>query len=90
MNPERKTKSRGLTIEPPDLDLDSDLDLNLEPVDIWIPFSLVRDPKTPALCKIVYGVLLSFCGAKKKICSPSLIEIAGRSGISLPNVPRTL
>ncbi len=71
-----------------DLELEHELrKLSLD-LEICIPLNLVKDSKVPALAKIIYGVLKSFCVGKR--CNPSLIEIADRSGLALPNVPRNL
>jgi DNA-binding MarR family transcriptional regulator len=43
----------------------------------------------PPIAKLIYGVLSTFIVSKKE-CSPSLIEIAERSGIVVPNIPRSL
>ena len=75
-----------------DLELDlmiQELGLSLD-LEICIPLCLVKDQKVPALAKIIYGVLKSFCVGKQERCNPSLIEIADRSGLALPNLPRNL
>jgi DNA-binding MarR family transcriptional regulator len=43
----------------------------------------------PPIAKLIYGVLRTFVVSKGE-CTPSLIEIAERSGIVVPNIPRSL
>jgi DNA-binding MarR family transcriptional regulator len=61
----------------------------LEPQEIRIPVRLLKDRDVPALAKLIYGVLDTFVYSGRD-ASPSLIEIAERSGIVVPNIPRTL
>ncbi len=77
--------AKGLT-----LDLTNETELELEPVTIEIPLSVVRNRHVPATAKLVYGVLKSFVNAGKNTCEPSLIEIGERAGLMQPNVPRIL
>ena len=72
---------------------DSDLDLYFKPelemeldLEIRIPLEVVLDKALPAMTKIVYGVLRSFCPVRSAICAPSVIELGRKTGIEAPNV----
>ena len=88
-------KKPKATLDPLDLDLDLDIPLDvegleLEPEAIVIPMSLVRDQRVPALAKIVHGVLKSYCVGKEQKCNPSLVQLAKRMEMTLPNMPRNI
>ena len=76
------------------LDLPKELEFELEmdlpeielDLEIRIPLEVVLDKALPAMTKIVYGVLRSFCPARSAICAPSVIELGKRTGIDAPNV----
>ena len=80
-----------LPVKPKELDLDLDfmteieMEMELE-LDIRIPLEVVLDKALPAMTKIVYGVLRSFCPVRSTICAPSVIELGKRTGIDAPNV----
>ena len=80
-----------LPVKPKELDLDLDfmteieMEMELE-LDIRIPLEVVLDKALPAMTKIVYGVLRSFCPLRSTICAPSVIELGKRTGIEAPNV----
>jgi DNA-binding transcriptional ArsR family regulator len=82
-----------LPVKPKELDLDLDfipeieMELEMEmDLDIRIPLVVVLDKALPAMTKIVYGVLRSFCSVRSTICAPSVIELGKRTGIEAPNV----
>ena len=76
------------------LDLPKELELDLEmdfpeielDLEIRIPLEVVLDKALPAMTKIVYGVLRSFCSVRSTICAPSVIELGKRTGIEATNV----
>jgi DNA-binding MarR family transcriptional regulator len=63
------------------MELEMEMDL-----DIRIPLVVVFDKALPAMTKIVYGVLRSFCPLRSTICAPSVIELGKQAGIDAPNV----
>ena len=50
---------------------------------------LLKDRSVPPLAKLIYGVLASFANSRRE-ASPSLIELAERSGLTVSNIPRSL
>jgi hypothetical protein len=80
-----------LPVKPKELDLDLDFKPELEmemelDLDIRIPLEVVLDKALPAMTKIIYGVLRSFCPVRSTICAPSVIELGKQAGIDAPNV----
>jgi DNA-binding MarR family transcriptional regulator len=55
-----------------------------------IPLEVMQDSTLSALSRLAYGTLASFCAPKSNTCSVSLIQIAGRMGVTPQNVSRLI
>jgi len=85
--------SRHPVVDPAVKPEESDLNLNRGSVngvefvlEIRIPLEVVLDKALPAMTKLIFGVLQSFCPARSNSCSPSVIELGKRAGVEAPNV----